>query len=84
MAGEGLLLSAYQRLIRFVRMTALIADAWTILYIFLLFGWQITQFTRGGQWPALQLKAIVYNEQGVMQTAEIARGIRSRLFAKHD
>ena len=48
---------AFFRLIRFARMAALIADLWTIAYVFLIVGWQINIFLKEGSWPALSVKS---------------------------
>ena len=38
-------------------MVALIADLWTIAYVFLLVSWQISIFLKEGSWPALSAKS---------------------------
>ena len=38
-------------------MVALIADLWTIAYVFLIVGWQINIFLKEGSWPALSVKS---------------------------
>ena len=38
-------------------MVALIADLWTIAYVFLLVSWQISFFLKEGSWPALSVKS---------------------------
>ena len=46
-------LPASLRLIRFARMTALVADIWTIFCAVLIVGWQMIIFLREGSWHAL-------------------------------
>ena len=64
---------AFLRLIRFTRMTALVADLWTILYVVLIVGWQITSLLREGSWPALPLSSVInklgYERGGIYATA---------------
>ena len=74
-------MASFRRLARLAKLTAIIADAWTILYIILVLGWQTREFVRGGEWPALPIKLVVdkmAHEPAVMETAEIARGIGLR------
>lgn len=52
-------MTLFHRLIRFAKMTALVADIWTILYAVLIVGWQITSFLREGSWPALPLASVI-------------------------
>lgn len=51
-------LLAFLRLIRFARMTALVADIWTIFNVVLIVGWQIIIFFKKGSWPALPLSSV--------------------------
>jgi hypothetical protein len=46
------------RLIRFARMTALVADIWTIFCAVLIVGLQMIVFLREGSWYALPLSSI--------------------------
>lgn len=43
------------RLVRFAKLTALIAGVWTIFCAVLIVGWQITIFLKDGSWQALPL-----------------------------
>jgi hypothetical protein len=60
---------SFIRLIRLAKFTALIAHAWTVIYVALIFGWQITTFIRVGVWPALPLSSIV--NRGEIHPGEI-------------
>jgi hypothetical protein len=51
-------LLAFLRLIRFARMTALVADILTIFNAVLIVGWQIIIFLKKGSWPALPLSSV--------------------------
>jgi hypothetical protein len=62
-------LSAFLRLIRLAKITALIAQVWTIIYVALIFGWQITTFVRVGAWPSLPLSSVV--SRGNLHPGEI-------------
>ena len=70
---------AFLRLIRFTRMTALVADIWTILYAVLIVGWQITSLLREGSWPALPLSSIInkleYNRGAIDATASAGTNV---------
>ena len=46
------------RLIRFARMTALVADIWTIFCAVFIAGWQMIIFLREGNWHALPLSSV--------------------------
>jgi hypothetical protein len=76
-------LPAFLRLIRFTRMTALVADIWTILYAVLIVGWQITSLLREGSWPALPLSSIInkleFNRGAIYATASAGEIERSQL-----
>jgi hypothetical protein len=54
-------------------MTALVADLWTILYVVLIVGWQITSLLREGSWSALPLSSIInkleFNRGAIYATA---------------
>jgi hypothetical protein len=66
-------LPAFLRLVRFTRMTAFVADIWTILYAVLIVGWQISSLLREGSWPALPLSSIInkleFNRGAIYATA---------------
>ena len=71
------------RLIRFAKLTVLIADVWTIFCAFLIVGWQIIIFLRGGNWWALPL-SLVFNTSGhnqgdIYSTASIDKIVASRV-----
>jgi hypothetical protein len=51
-------LPPFLRLVHLAKITALIAQAWTIFYVVLIFGWQITTFIKIGAWPGLPLSSI--------------------------
>jgi hypothetical protein len=76
-------LPAFLRLIRFTRMTALVADIWTTLYAVLIVGWQITSLLREGSWPALPLSSIInkleFNRGAIYATASADEIERSQL-----
>ena len=55
---RGAPLPASLRLIRFARMTALVADIWTIFCAVLIVGWQMIVFLREGSWHALPLSSV--------------------------
>jgi hypothetical protein len=56
-------------------MAALIADLWTIAYVFLIVGWQISLFLKRGSWPALSVKSTLnmlgYYHHVIFGTAQI-------------
>jgi hypothetical protein len=62
-------------LIRFAKLTVLIANALTIVCAILIFGWQITVFLRDGSWRALPLSFVLnprqYGSNEVFLTASI-------------
>ena len=64
-------------------MTALVADLWTILYVVLIVGWQITSLLREGSWPALPLSSIInkleFNRGAIYATASTDEIERSQL-----
>ena len=64
-------------------MTALVADLWTILYVVLIVGWQITSLLREGSWPALPLSSIInkleFNRGAIYATASTGEIERSQL-----
>jgi hypothetical protein len=75
------------RLIRFAKLTVLIANVSTIFCAFLILGWQITIFLRDGSWRALPLSLVFsrheYNPGEVYSTASIDRigASQSTIFA---
>ena len=65
-------------LIRFAKLTVLIADIWTIFCAVLIVGWQITIFIRDGSWQALPLSLVFlgtgeYGKGDVFSTASIPK-----------
>ena len=48
------------RLVRFAKLTTLIAGVWTTFYAVFVVGWQITIFFKDGSWQALPL-SLVFN-----------------------
>jgi hypothetical protein len=64
-------------------MTALVADLWTILYVVLIVGWQITSLLREGSWSALPLSSIInkleFNRGAIYATASTGEIERSQL-----
>jgi len=50
---------AFLRLIRFAKLTTLLAGLLTLIHLFLIVGWQAVTFFNNGVWPALQLSAVV-------------------------
>ena len=75
--GQGRALPAFLRLIRFAKVVALVADAWTILCAVLIVGWQIVIFLREGSWSALPLSFVfntmIYPRDEVYSTASIEK-----------
>jgi hypothetical protein len=71
----GTPLPAFLRLTRFARMTALVADIWTIFCAVLIVGWQMIIFLREGSWHALPLSsvfnALEYSRGEIYSTASI-------------
>jgi hypothetical protein len=65
------------RLVRFAKLTALIADVLTIFCAVLIVGWQIIVFLKDGSWPALPLSFVFgtpgYNQGEVYSTASISK-----------
>jgi hypothetical protein len=63
------------RFIRFAKITVLIVDIWTLVYLALVFGWQTFIFLRDGSWQALPLSVVFgtqrYREGDVDSTASI-------------
>ena len=59
---------ALLRLIRWAKITALVATIWTISYVILIVGWQISGFVRESDWPAMSVK-FVLKELGSSRTA---------------
>lgn len=75
-------LAAFLRLIRFARMTALVADIWTIFYAVLIVGWQIIVFLRDGSWRALPLSTVFHTleySRGESYSAKIERSHSTNL-----
>jgi hypothetical protein len=76
-------LPAFLRLIRFTRMTALVANIWTIFYAVLIVSWQIENFLKAGSWPALPLSSIInkleFNRGAIYATASAGEIERSQL-----
>jgi hypothetical protein len=70
-------LIAFPRLIRFAKVTALVADLWTISYIVLVGGWQTYVFLSAGDWPALPVKSVLEKSTNGRAIYEVAatRGI---------
>jgi hypothetical protein len=75
--GQGRALPAFLRLIRFAKVVALVADAWTALCAVLIVGWQIVIFLREGSWPALPLSFVfntpIYPRDEIYSTASIEK-----------
>ena len=75
------------RFIRFAKITALIADIWTLAYVALVFGWQTFLFFRDGSWQALPLSFVFdtqrYSDGEVDSTGSIdkIRGSQATRFA---
>ena len=68
------------RLIRFAKLTVLIADVSTLFCAFLIVGWQIIIFLRGGNWWALPLSLVFNTPKGdVYSTASIDKIGESRV-----
>ena len=70
------------RLIRFAKLTILIADVSTIFCAFLIVGWQLIIFLRDGSWRALSLSLVFsgheYNRSEVYSTASIDKIVASQ------
>jgi hypothetical protein len=76
-------LPVFLRLILFTRITALVANIWTIFCAVLIVGWQMTIFLREGSWHALPLSSVfseLKSSRGeVYSTASIDKIERSHL-----
>ena len=74
-------MSASLRLIRFARMTALLANVLTIFCAVLIVGWQTIIFLREGNWHALPLSFVLNSDSRgeVYSTASIAKIERGHL-----
>ena len=71
---------AFLRLIRFAKIAALVAIAWTIFYAVFIIGWQINIFLRQGSWPALPLSSVINKleyEPGAIYATASAHEIES-------
>ena len=68
------------RLVRFAKLTVLIADVSTIFCAFLIVGWQITIFLRDGSWRVLPLSLVFSrHDQGeIYSTASIDKIVASQ------
>ena len=75
---QGRPLMALLRLIRWAKVTALVAATWTISYVFLIVSWQISNFVRESDWPAVSIKFVLKelgsNRAAIYETAA-TRGI---------
>ena len=71
------------RLIRFAKLTVLITDVSTLFCAFLIVGWQIIIFLRGGNWWALPLSLVFntseHNQGEIYSTASIDKIGESRV-----
>ena len=75
-------LAAFLRLVRFARMTALVAVIWTIFYAVLIVGWQIIIFLRDGSWRTLPLSTVLNtleSSRGEIYSAKIERSYPTNL-----
>ena len=70
------------RLIRFAKLTVLIADVSTFFCAFLIVGWQIIIFLRGGNWWALPL-SLVFNTSGHNQGDIYSTASIDNIVARH-
>jgi hypothetical protein len=52
-------LPVFPRLIRFAKVVALVANAWTLFYVVLIVAWQITSLFREGLWPSLRVSSVI-------------------------
>jgi hypothetical protein len=72
---RGIHLPAFLRLIRFSKVVALMANAWTIFYAVLIVGWQIATLLKEGSWPALPLSYVMsklgYERGAIYATANV-------------
>jgi hypothetical protein len=68
------------RLVRFAKLTVLIADVSTIFCAFLIVGWQIAIFLRDGSWRVLSLSLVFSrHDQGeIYSTASIDKIVASQ------
>jgi hypothetical protein len=75
-------LIAFPRFIRFAKITALVADLWTISYAVFIGGWQIYIFLSAGDWPALPVKFVLEKMKDSREIYEVAatRGIGGKHF----
>ena len=71
---------AFLRLIRFAKIAALVAIAWTFFYAVFIIGWQINIFLRQGSWPTLPLSSVINKleyEPGAIYATASAHEIES-------
>jgi hypothetical protein len=68
------------RLVRFAKLTVLIADVSTIFCAFLIVGWQITIFLRDGSWRVLPLSLVFgrHDQAEIYSTASIGKIVASQ------
>jgi hypothetical protein len=52
-------LSAFLQVVKFAKMTALLAAAWTILCAVLIVGWQVTSWIQNGEWEAYRVSSVI-------------------------
>ena len=57
-------MSAFQRLVRFAKTTALLSAVWTILCAVLIVGWQVVSWLQNGVWEPYSLSSIIKGLQG--------------------
>ena len=62
-------------LIRFTKLAALAANAWTIVYIVLIVGWQLTTLLGSWEWPALPLSTVIGKLQHSRDTAFVTGSV---------
>jgi hypothetical protein len=55
----GRRLSAFLRVVKFAKITALLSAVWTILCAAIIVGLQVTSLIRNGVWDAYQLSSII-------------------------
>lgn len=68
-------LPAFLRLVRFAKVTALVADIWTIFCAVLVLGWEMLIFLKEGSWHTLPLSSVFnttrFSNDEVYSTASI-------------
>jgi hypothetical protein len=60
---RGTSVSTFQQLLRFAKLTALLAAAFTILCAVMIVGWQVTSWIQNGEWNAYPISSVISSLQ---------------------